>query len=174
MSIPSNGQYKIFNAKFTNQDADLLFGLPTTTIAGYPGNSGSLNMVWNFNAQDSNSNFTGVFPGGDLVPFTLTNTASSAIGAYASVDQSTPGAALYGSSKETIWRLQSTDQSGQYQILAPRSWDSCSLTDLVWSLASGDRGAPIMLAPIDDTASDLSQVWTFQPQNARRGINDLD
>lgn len=35
----------------------------------------------------------------------------------------------------------------------------------------------IMLAPIDYSANDLSQVWTFESKkagNAARGINDLD
>ncbi|KAF8556598.1 hypothetical protein OG21DRAFT_1506350 [Imleria badia] len=77
MSIPSNGQYTIFNAKFTTQDVDLLLGNPTSTIGGVVNNDHSMYMVWNFNTADSTT----------TPNFTLTNTATTAKGAYASVDR---------------------------------------------------------------------------------------
>ncbi|KIJ61780.1 hypothetical protein HYDPIDRAFT_31108 [Hydnomerulius pinastri MD-312] len=161
MALLSNGQYRIFNAQFTTQDADLLLGSPTAAIAGVTDNSDSFNMVWNLTNIASQVN-----------QFTLTNAAPTAQGAYASIDQTIIGAGVHGSSNAAIWTLLPAAQSGQYQIMAPSAVATVP-SGLVWSLASGE-GTQITLASI--ALNDLSQVWTFQPQsgNVARGLDELD
>ncbi|KAG6380166.1 hypothetical protein JVT61DRAFT_8255 [Boletus reticuloceps] len=162
MPFLSNGQYRIFNANFTTQDADLLFGQPSSIIGGYVNNSNTFNMVWNLKNVDSDAN-----------QFTLTNAVPSANGTYASIDGMTVGANVRGSTNKTVWTIVPTLKSGYYWILAPTHLPS----ELVWSLSSEQDFAPIKLAHL--AYNDLSQIWTFQPQaekvgNAPRRLNDLD
>ncbi|KAF8556591.1 hypothetical protein OG21DRAFT_1520998 [Imleria badia] len=167
MAAPSAGQYMIRNAQFNTQVADLLLGQPTSTVGGVANNTNSLNMVWNVTVLDN------------WLSTTFVNAAPSANGTYAYVSQKTSGAVVQGvpgnNSNTRFWTLQQwprTSPSGKYQILT-------SSVDLAWSLASGDDGAPITLAPTDTTYTDLTQVWTLEPVtqpggNVARGINELD
>jgi len=162
MPFLSDGQYRIFNANFSTQDADLLFGQPSSIVGGYVNNSNTFNMVWNLKNVDS-----------DVNQFTLTNAAPSANGAYASIDDPIVGANVRGSTNKTVWTLVPTLNSSRYWILAPSHLPS----ELVWSLSSQEDIAPIKLAQL--RGDDYSQIWTFQPQaeevgNVQKRLNDLD
>ncbi|KAF8556592.1 hypothetical protein OG21DRAFT_1520999 [Imleria badia] len=92
-----SSQYRIFNAQFTNQVTDLLFGQPTPAIRVVGNNSGLLNMVWNFNTA------------GQWNECMISSAALSANGATASVSQVTanPGSLVSNPCNpvQLVWSL---------------------------------------------------------------------
>ncbi|KAF8556602.1 hypothetical protein OG21DRAFT_1521006 [Imleria badia] len=176
----ANGPYKIFNVKYSGQDADLYGGQPTANIVGYYTNSDSMNMVWNLTNVDIL-----------MTQITLRDEAPSANGSYASVDNIYSGAVLQGSLNNTIWTLAPImgQNPCQYLILAPPN----GMSQLGWTLPNGNNGTSITLEkpncsvntslPIGDNGTPITiqsgcnanQTWTFKSVgNMARGINDLD
>ncbi|KIJ63968.1 hypothetical protein HYDPIDRAFT_40631 [Hydnomerulius pinastri MD-312] len=160
-----NGNYRIINVKFSNQEADLLYpGDATGVIGGFQINSSSQRMIFELNNVNVNE-------------VMLTNIGVDKP-AYAHVAQAiqvlcilllmtrtspTPGGGeyphrsgrLHGNPEvPTMWTLKETAM-GQYQITYRGG-------PLGWTLGDANNNTPINLQPL--MFANKAQSWTFQAQ----------